>query len=391
MFSTPGLLRVFAASIIGRLPVGALGLIFILRTRELTGSYAAGGLVAGANAVAYGIGGPLFGRVVDRRGQTGVIVLGGVLSAGGMIGFGLLEPGASVAAAAALAAVAGAAFPPLSACLRTLWGTHLADEQRRHTAFAIEAAAFELVYIVGPLVFVGLIGAWSLRAAAAAAGVFALVGALLFAFSPVSRGWQPDRDRPHARVGALRGAGVRVILASLLVLGVAAAVVEIAVAAFAGSERLAALLLALWGAGSLVGGVLAARGRAPADPARRLWVLLTGVAVLTAPLALAGSPAALGTLLVVAGLAVAPALGTAYGLLGQAAPAGSVTEAFTFVSTAFGGGIGLGSALGGWIVEEAGTQTAFIVAAGAMTLAAAIAIAGRETLRTAGGAEPPAR
>ena len=33
----------FAASLIGRLPMGAIGLVFILRTHEITGSFAAGG------------------------------------------------------------------------------------------------------------------------------------------------------------------------------------------------------------------------------------------------------------------------------------------------------------------------------------------------------------
>lgn len=383
LFSSPGVLRVFLASVVGRLPMGGVALVLILRTREMTGSYAAGGLVAGANALAHGIGGPVLGRIVDRRGQTGALVVSGAVHGAALIAFALLPHGTPLGLAMACAAVAGFAFPPLSPCLRALWGTQIADPQRRHAAYSFESAAFEMVYIAGPLVFVGLIGAASLPAAAAACGLVAAVGTWLFATAPASREWRPG-DRSSDRAGALRGAGVRVILCGLFVLGVAVAAIEIAVAAFAGGEAKAAVLLALWGVGSLIGGLIATRSRAPADPPRHLSLLLLALAVLSAPLALAGDIATLGALMVVAGLAIAPALATAFGLLGQVAPAGTVTEAFTWVATGFGGGIAAGSALGGWLVESGGTASAFAVAAAAIAAASAIAFAGRETLRLAG-------
>src|ERR687889_2864523 len=76
----PGFVRLFLASMAGRLPASALGLVLILRTRELTGSFAAGGAVAGAYALANGVTGPLLGRLVDRRGQGPVLVPAGLLA-----------------------------------------------------------------------------------------------------------------------------------------------------------------------------------------------------------------------------------------------------------------------------------------------------------------------
>ena len=46
IITVPGVRLIYVAGVIGKLPVGALGLLLILRTREMTGSYAAGGLVA---------------------------------------------------------------------------------------------------------------------------------------------------------------------------------------------------------------------------------------------------------------------------------------------------------------------------------------------------------
>ena len=48
----------FVASLIGRLPMGAIGLVFILRTHEITGSFAAGGGATAAYALSLGLVAP---------------------------------------------------------------------------------------------------------------------------------------------------------------------------------------------------------------------------------------------------------------------------------------------------------------------------------------------
>src|SRR6478672_10588129 len=63
---TPGVLSLFVASCVARLPMGAIGLLLVLHTQALTGSYAAGGLAAGAYALALGLSNPVLGRVHAR-------------------------------------------------------------------------------------------------------------------------------------------------------------------------------------------------------------------------------------------------------------------------------------------------------------------------------------
>jgi hypothetical protein len=48
-------LRPFGASCVGRLPMGALGLLLVLQTQAITGSYARAGLAAGVYALASGL------------------------------------------------------------------------------------------------------------------------------------------------------------------------------------------------------------------------------------------------------------------------------------------------------------------------------------------------
>ena len=67
-------------------------------------------------------------------------------------------------------------------------------------------------------------------------------------------------------------------------------------------------------------------------------------------------------LVIPAGMFIAPLLATRNELIGWVAPAGSRTEAYTWPVTAFVGGIAIGAALAGTIVEQASWRTAFLVA-----------------------------
>ena len=73
--SSAGARRLFAISIIARLPPAMLSIGLLVHTQRLTGSFAAAGVVTGVYAIALGVGGPLLGRLVDRRGQTSVLLV----------------------------------------------------------------------------------------------------------------------------------------------------------------------------------------------------------------------------------------------------------------------------------------------------------------------------
>ena len=74
----PGVRSLFAFSCIGRLPMGALGLLMILVTHDRTDSFASGGLVAASYTIALGFSNPALARWVDRAGQTVVLRSGAV-------------------------------------------------------------------------------------------------------------------------------------------------------------------------------------------------------------------------------------------------------------------------------------------------------------------------
>jgi len=387
LLAVPGFARLFVASMAGRLPASALGLVLILRTRELTGSYAAGGAVAAAWALANGTTAPVLGRLIDRRGQGPVLAPAALVSAAAMVAFALLPAGTPVAPAIACAAVAGAAFPPLGPCLRTLWPALLGDDAgRTHAAFSLEAAAMEATYIVGPVVIAGALGAWSTVAATLACAALLLAGVAMFASHAASRAWRPEARVGVTRAGALRAPGVRTLMLVFFLLGATFGAVEVAVpvaAEDAGRAGAAGLLLGIWGAGSLLGGLAAARAGAAADPVRRLGALLAALAAGHLLLMTTTGPLLLAGLLLVAGLALSPAMAVAFAMVDGLAPAGAVTEAYTWLGTGIAGGLAAGAALAGMLAEADGAGAAFALAGAACAAAALMGTARRASLTPA--------
>jgi MFS family permease len=370
---TPGVMSLFTASCVARLPMGALGLLLVLHTEQLTGSYAKGGLASGAYALALGLSNPVLARVVDRRGQTVVLRIGAPLAAAAIVALALLPDHTPIGAIVLLAAAAGMCQPPVGACMRALWPGLLPDDpDARHSAYALESAVVEIVYICGPLAIVAGIGSWSAAGAIVACAGFILVGDLTFSAHPVSRGWRPHPERATGRSGALRGGGVRVLVGVFALCGLAVGAVEVTVPAALdgmGHRNLTGLLLGAWGLGSMFAGIAVARIGAADDPARRLALLLGAWGVAHAAIGAAGAPLTLTLLLFLAGATIAPTVVVANGLLDGIAPAGTLTEAFTWTATGMLGGAAAGSALAGALVEASSPGLAMALLGGGGVLA----------------------
>jgi predicted MFS family arabinose efflux permease len=291
--------------------------------------------------------------------------------------------GAGVLPIALLAAAAGAVAPPVSPCMRTLW-PELVGRDRLDTAYAFDALQLEVFFILGPLLAAGIATGVSPEVAYATSFTLEAVGGLVFASSPVSRSWRaPAREAGDERTSVMATAGLRTLFGSLAVGAIALGVLEIGIAAFAereGSRSDTGWLFALWGAGSLAGGLWygARRWRATAD-IRFLWVS-GALAVGLAPLPLAGSLPVFAVLMVVAGLALAPSTAAAYSLVGDLSPPDAMTEAYAWQIVAYVGGASLGAWLAGVMVDELSVEAALACAPVAAAGALVVAVMGRRLL-----------
>jgi hypothetical protein len=96
----------------------------------------------------------------------------------------------------------------------------------------------------------------------------------------------------------------------------------------------------------------------------------------------------MGALLLVSGATIAPTIACGYLLIDRSAPAGTVTEAFTWAATGFMSGAALGNGLGGVMVDAGGPGAAFLAACVAASAGAVIARTFRARLGTRPAAVP---
>jgi MFS family permease len=372
----PGIPRLVASSLVGRVPASMGPLSIVLLVQSVTGSYVHAGSAAGVFAIATALASPLLGRIIDRVGQTWVLISCGSVFAAAFATLALTaEHGEDMTLVLGCVAVAGLANPPLAPSMRTLWSARVHGPTLQ-TAYALESTMQEVVFITGPLLVALLVTTISPAAAVLAAAGLAFVGTLSFAASPASRAW---RGQPRAQdlAGPLRDHGIRTLVAVMVLLAVAFGLLQVAIAAFTarnGAPGAAGVLLATWTSGSLVGGLFAG-GRRWAAPVERRYVgLLLLLAGAFALLLLPETNLQMGALIVFAGLPIAPWLSCTYLLVDRVTPVGTVTEAFTWVLTGFLSGQSVGASLAGMLIDASGPRMALVAATVSLALAAVVAL-----------------
>ena len=388
----PQVARLLFSALVGRLPNGMVPLALVLFARDTGSGFGRAGLLTAAYSLGCCLGGPALSRVMDLRGQRATLVLGGVVSS---LALAVL-PWVPAGTALVVALVAGLATPPLEPALRTLWPSVLSLRQVP-SAFALDAAAQELIFVLGPLVVLVAQLAGS-GGGLVAAGVVGLAGTAWFVASRASGAWVPPVHEDRHWLGPLRSRRLCVLYASIVMVGLTIGVPAVALVAYAetaGDRGLAPWLVAANALGALIGGV-AYSPRAPhRDPRRDL---LLGLAVLVVPYAaLATVPSAVwvtGLLAVASGLGLPPVLTCVFQLVDRLAPQGTTTEAFAWLISAFLVGSSVGAAVAGALSDSGRIGEAFLVAAASSLVALAIARAvvrlGVEDPALRGASTPPA-
>ncbi|MFL5847129.1 MAG: MFS transporter [Solirubrobacteraceae bacterium] len=383
VLAVPHVGALWAASAVARLPIGVYGLAIVLSMRHETGSFAAAGVAAGSFAAAAGLTSPIIGRLIDRYGPRRAMppmVAGHVLT---MALFVALLPTAPVWLLAVLTALAGAALPPLSAAMRAMWERLLGDAELISTAFALDAAIVEGVFIAGPLLVALTLTFAVPQVAIVGALVMSVAGTTAVLASPAVAGWQTERNESRGLFGALRSPGLLTVFLATIPMGMAFGAIEIALPAFAtqeGHAGQAGLLISMWGVGSMLGALVYGARSWRRDLSQRWLVLNVVLAVGTAlPLA-APTTGVMMVLLVPCGACIAPVLASGSQLMGLLAPPGMTTEAYSWGPTAIVGGIASGNAVGGALVQATTWRAAIVLALGAALVSALVGYGRRRTL-----------
>ncbi len=363
--------RVLAVLLLGvaiRIPATSGLVLTFYVVQTLHRNYAEAGFVATAFTLGAALGAPWRGRRVDQAGLRRALVASivfetGCLAAAAYSSYWALLP---------LAFVAGVFTLPSFSVIRQSLAALVRDDLRR-TAFSLDSIGVELSFMIGPALGVWMATTTSPRSAVLAVAALVFVaGSALWLFNPPTRSTAhhraqppslvaPDLGRSESHEGPARPAGehparrpaksrtsgwyssaLLVVLATSTGATIVLYGTDVSVFALLkalGHLEQTGLVFAFWGIGSITGALIYGQLRHPAHP---LW-LLVGLAVLTAPLALAGSVWAAAGFVTLAGGLCAPVITATADLVTRLVPETNRGAALGW----HGSALTLGGAVGG--------------------------------------------
>jgi MFS family permease len=378
--------QVFAASLLGRLPIGITGLAILLLIQSASGSFAQGGTATGCYVAGLAFVAPFLGRLIDRYGPRVILSVCGLLFPAALCALAL---GVSREFPAwmlfTLSAAAGASFPPITVCMRTLLKRRLGEETLLSTAYSLESVLIEMIFIAGPMMVAFFVVVSSPALAVIAAAACGCAGTMLFLRLAALRAWHIEPAGARHLLGALAEPGFAALIGVILCYSIAFGLTEIGVAAYAtevGAPSLAGVLLALMSVGSAAGGLAYGSRGWPLPLARQFAAMLGLMGVGLAWLALPWNPWLFAIWSIVAGIVMAPALIIQSMLVAKTSRPEYSTEAFTWSASALLAGVGLGLTAGGGLLELFTSRAPLTAGAAAALTGAVVAwLALREPVR----------
>ncbi|MFG2774416.1 MFS transporter [Streptomyces sp. NPDC048350] len=382
-------------SFLGRLPTAMCQLGSLLLVAETSGSLTTAGLAGGALAAGQTVAGPVMGRLADRRGQRGVVLVASLANAVAVAALVL----AALAHAATgwlivLGVLAGATVPQIGPLARTrsvaLARRSGADDRAVGTVLSFEGTLDEVSFVLGPAL-VGLAAALAHPAAAllTASALLATCGTA-FALHPSARAAEGGATAVTTRTGAAeRGRLPRSAYAlriTMVLQGAMFGASQAGITALTeklGAPAQAGLVYAAMGVMSAAVGLSMAAVPARIGLPTRWRAATAALVVLSAPLVLVDSLLALYAVVIVLGAAYAPHLITVFGLTERTVPASRLAESMAFLTSGIVGGQALALALSGRLADTHGAPAAFAVAIAAAVLCAALSWSVRPRLPAA--------
>ncbi|MGK5520504.1 MFS transporter, partial [Micromonospora sp. URMC 107] len=355
----PGLRSLLLVSVLARVPLTATGVTLTFYVvLDLGRGYGAAGLVGAAITVGAAIGGPLLGRLVDRRGLRPVLVLTGVAEAvfwstAPMLPYEVLLPAAFLAGSLAL---------PIFSVIRQSIAA-LVPPERRRPAYALDSMSVELSFMVGPALAVAAVTAISARTTLylVGAGIVA-AGVAFWVLDPPTRGGgEPTGPQPRVPRRSWLTPRLLAVLAvsaaGTLVLG-GTDVAVVAVLRESGDVGWTGAVLAVWAVASLVGGFAYGAVTRSFSP----LALMAALSLCTIPVGLGGAHWWLLCLaLIPAGALCAPTIAATSDAVSRLVPASVRGEAMGLHGSAVTVGIAVGAPLAGAVIDASAPAWGFAV------------------------------
>jgi MFS family permease len=378
LFGVPAVRATITSSIAGRMPIGIAGLAILLFVQGRSSSFSVAGTASAVYVLGLGIVAPVLGRLIDRVGPRPVLTVCAVTYPAALVSLAaLVLMSAPAVSIWTMALLAGATLPPISACTRALYPKLLTDGALLHTAYSVDSALVEIVFILGPALVALCVAVGHPEAAVMLAALAAALGTAVFMRAPPVRRWTAAPAHGKRDVlGVLRSRSLLLVFAATLLYSFTFGLFEVAVSAHAaskGSPAAAGIALALASVGSGTGAVVfgARHWRAPLHRqfVVALLVMSAGMLLLVPidnlPLYAAAS--------LITGLPMATVIATQSLLVSRLAPRSRLAEGFTWGATCLLIGVSGGIAAGGVLAERLAAHWLLVLAAASTALAALLA------------------
>ncbi|MED1666011.1 MFS transporter [Brevibacillus laterosporus] len=385
LFDAPGAKGFSAAGFIARLPVSMTGIGLVTMLSQLRGEYWLAGTVAATFALAAALKAPQISRLVDRLGQSRVLLPATVVSVLSIIALLLCTRYQAPDWTLFLFALLAGCMPSMPAMVRARWTELYRGSPKLHTAFSFESVVDEICFIIGPVISVGLSVMVFPEAGPLLSCVFLAIGVLLFtaqkSTEPAVRPLSTRSKGAVIKIGSLR-----VLVYTLAAIGTIFGTVDVVSVAFSenqGNTVAASMVLSVYAIGSCLAGLIFGTLTLNA-PLYRQFLGAVAISTMTMlPLLFVDRIATLAVAVFFAGMSVAPTMIITMGLVEKIVPESQITEGMTWAITGLGIGVALGSAVAGWFVDRFGERSGFFVAVVAGVLALVIIILGYRALRSA--------
>lgn len=399
LFAIPGTKSFCISGAIARLPISMMSLGIVLALNYLYDNWTVAGSMSAAYILAVASVTPLYARLFDRFGQRRIGTVALSIQVIAMLGFAFAAWNrVPIPLLFALAIVMGFTQFSFGALVRTRWTYALRDSDNMgllNTAYALEAAIDEIVFIVGPILAAFLATSVhpvsQLFVPTLACGIG---GAVFFSLNhtqpPVMElvdvtdnraasasasavdSAQPDtltirqlRTNAPKPKSALLYPGVLPIMIVFIVFNMSFNAFDVSITASmkaAGVEQWLGLQLAMFAVGSCIGAMIfgSRQMRGSHWQHMMLFLVLLTIGFILFRLAM-DHFLLLGAFEVLAGLCVSPLFATGNLIVKDAVPERSLTEGLSWLTTAGAVGTSLGSTLAGAVIDSAGTHASMMI------------------------------
>ncbi|MDK8183520.1 MFS transporter [Paenibacillus sp. UMB4589-SE434] len=385
IFNAPGAKGFSAAGFIARMPISMMGIGIVTMLSQVRGEYGLAGAVAATFALSSALIAPHISRMVDRLGQSRVLLPSAGISVVSIISLLLCTRYEAPVWTLFLFALLAGCMPSMSAMVRARWTELYRGSPMLHTAFSFESVVDELCFIIGPVISVGLSIMFFPEAGPLLSCIFLLIGVVLFTLQ--------RSTEPTVRPLSLKSAGtvikigsLRLLAFTLVAVGTIFGTIDVVSVAFAesqGNTVAASYVLSIYAIGSCLAGLVFGTLKLR-TPLYLQFLITVAVAMVTMiPLIFVDSIVKLAFVVFFAGMSVAPTMIVTMGLVEKIVPESQLTEGMTWAITGLGVGVALGSAAGGWVVDGFGERMGFSVAIAAGVIALAIVGIGYKSLQSA--------